>query len=95
VLERPVAAALTGVLSRTTAPLPGGRPTAGLAGDNGQRGPANTSSAWMVGCTPQLAVSVWVGTEPGAPSRDGAATAIWRSFLDRALAGAPAGAFPR
>jgi membrane peptidoglycan carboxypeptidase len=83
VVDGPVAATMTGVLTRTAG---GPGPAAGLAAG------AN-SGAWMVGYTPKLAVSVWMGKAGAAapsPGKSGkavngtAAAAMWRNFLDHA-----------
>ncbi|WP_170156063.1 transglycosylase domain-containing protein [Umezawaea tangerina] len=62
------------------------------------------SQAWMVGYTPSLAASVWVGTAEGAVAlRDKTGQAVtgsglpgllWQRFMDRALDGTPPVAFP-
>lgn len=66
--------------------------------------PANNSKAWMVGYTPQLSASVWVGTEAGNVALKDKAGAVvggeglpgqlWQKFMDKALAGVPATPFP-
>jgi membrane peptidoglycan carboxypeptidase len=62
------------------------------------------SHAWMAGYTPSLAAAVWMGTDKGTEVLrnssgepvDGAGLPgqIWRRFMDRALEGTPALAFP-
>jgi penicillin-binding protein 1C len=55
---------------------------------------------WTIGHTPQLAVAVWTGrtdNQPMAQSASGyqVASPIWRTFMERALAGLSAVDFPR
>ncbi len=49
--------------------------------------------AWTVGYTPGIAVGVWVGNNNNEPMNKGegvyVAAPIWRSFMDKALAGKP------
>ena len=62
------------------------------------------SHAWMAGYTPSLAAAVWMGTDKGTEVLrnrsgglvDGAGLPgdIWRRFMDKALEGTPAVAFP-
>jgi membrane peptidoglycan carboxypeptidase len=62
------------------------------------------AKAWMVGYTPTLSAAVWMGTYGGDTAlRNSAGAAIdgaglpgeiWRRFMDKALAGTPAAAFP-
>jgi penicillin-binding protein 1B len=52
--------------------------------------------AWFVGFTPELLTVVWVGLDDNQPlglSGTQAALPIWTSFMSRALAGRPNGAF--
>jgi penicillin-binding protein 1A len=76
------------------------RPVAGKTGTT-----ENYGDAWFVGYTPQLAVAVWVGypttlipmlTEfHGEPVAGGSFPAlIWKSFVEKALAGKEAEGFP-
>ena len=76
------------------------RPVAGKTGTT-----ENYGDAWFVGYTPQLAVAVWVGypttlkpmlTEfQGEPVSGGTFPAlIWKSFMEKALAGAEVQQFP-
>jgi len=76
------------------------RPVAGKTGTT-----ENYGDAWFVGYTPQLAVAVWVGypttlkpmlTEfQGEPVTGGSFPAlIWKSFMEKALAGAEVQQFP-
>jgi membrane peptidoglycan carboxypeptidase len=79
------------------------RPAAAKEGTVQYRSTPNSSDAWTVGYTPQLAVSVWLGHERPAPLLDAAGQSIkgeglpatlWSTFLGRALAGTPPEAFP-
>ncbi len=55
--------------------------------------------AWTVGYTPELVAGVWVGNADNSPMKQvtGArgAAPIWHNFMERALAGRPAGQFAR
>lgn len=56
--------------------------------------------AWTLGFTPSLAVGVWAGNNDGTLMRSGSdaifvAAPIWRSFMDKALAGTPAEEFAK
>jgi membrane peptidoglycan carboxypeptidase len=104
VLERADSDALTHVLGGVVnhlGGLAGGRPAAGKTGTQQYRSTKENSDAWMVGYTPQLAVSVWLGHDRPASLRDRAGkpiqgdqlpAALWGKFLDRALIGVPHGA---
>jgi membrane peptidoglycan carboxypeptidase len=105
VLDRRSADALSAVLSRVAkrhGALAGGRPVAAKAGTAQHHTTADSSDAWMVGYTPRLAASVWLGHNKPAPLRDAAGKSIrgeglpaelWSSFLERALAGTPPAGF--
>jgi len=78
-----------------------GRPAAGKTGTT-----QDHADAWFVGFTPALAAAVWVGYPQGQvpmlPPRTAAPVvggtwpaAIWSGFMRAALAGRPAGGFPR
>ncbi|MFI9008585.1 transglycosylase domain-containing protein [Actinosynnema sp. NPDC053489] len=66
---------------------------------------SQNSKAWMVGYTPSLSTSVWLGRDEGnvalkdAQNRpifgSGLPGQIWKKFMDRALAGTPAEPFPK
>ena len=84
--------------------LAGGRASASKTGTT-QLGDSGTNKdAWMVGATPQLATSVWVGTADntsaifdqygGIMYGAGAPTKIWKSVLDNSLAGQEFQQFP-
>jgi membrane peptidoglycan carboxypeptidase len=79
------------------------RPAAAKEGTVQYRSTPNSSDAWTVGYTPQLAVSVWLGHDRPAPLLDatgqpikgeGLPATLWSTFLGRALADTPPAAFP-
>jgi penicillin-binding protein 1A len=94
---------LQGVVRQGTgraAALPDRRPVAGKTGTT-----ENYGDAWFVGYTPQLAVAVWVGypselrpmlTEFHGDSVAGGTypALIWKSFMEKALAGKEPAPFP-
>ncbi|WP_245786262.1 transglycosylase domain-containing protein [Lentzea albida] len=100
-------------VTETLKPIPsgpiacaGGRPCAGKTGTHELPGSLDQNSkAWMVGYTPQLSASVWVGKDQGNLAiRDKSGKAVfgsglpglmWKKFMDAALAGAPKEAFPK
>jgi penicillin-binding protein 1A len=102
VLRPDTVAILNSILQRVVregtgkaAALPDGRPVAGKTGTTEEYG-----DAWFVGYTPQLVTAVWVGYPDrlrpmtsefhGEPVAGGTYPAlIWRSFMERALAGKP------
>jgi membrane peptidoglycan carboxypeptidase len=67
--------------------LPGGRPVAARTGAVESEPDAAQPDAWMAGFTPELATSVWVGTDHNAPARTRSA---WREFMTEALSEPPA-----
>ena len=81
---------------RECAGKPGAQPVVDSVTEN--------SKAWMVGYTPNLVASVWMGTDAGTtPLRNAAGTPIdgaglpgdiWRRFMDTALSSTPPVAFP-
>ncbi|MGW6443777.1 transglycosylase domain-containing protein [Lentzea sp. NPDC055074] len=84
----------------------GGRPCAGKTGTHELPGSLDQNSkAWMVGYTPQLSASVWVGKDQGnvaIKNKEGKAIfgsglpgLMWKKFMDGALAGAQKEAFPK
>lgn len=71
-----------------------GRPCAGKTGTTNEY-----SDAWFVGYTPDLITGVWVGFDEKKPlgkfeTGSRAASPIWLSFMQKALAGTPATNFP-
>ncbi|MGI5503893.1 transglycosylase domain-containing protein [Lentzea sp. CA-135723] len=84
----------------------GGRPCAGKTGTHELPGSLDQNSkAWMVGYTPQLSASVWVGKDQGnvaikdkngrAVFGSGLPGLMWKKFMDAALAGAQKEAFAK
>jgi len=73
-----------------------GRPAAGKTGTTNE-----SSDAWFIGYTPQLAAGVWVGYDDrtislGANATGGViACPIWTEFMKDALAGTPVVDFPQ
>ncbi len=101
VLDQSTCDELTHVLGdvvRTLAPLAKSRFGAGKTGTAQYRSGKDNSDAWMVGYTPQLSVSVWLGHNKPAALRDKSGepiegshlpATIWRGFMDTALADVP------
>lgn len=88
--------AMAPVAAWSNGSLAGGRASASKTGTT-QLGDSGTNKdTWMVGATPQLATSVWVGTADntsaifdqygGIMYGAGAPTKIWKSVLDNSLA---------
>ena len=80
----------------------GRRPVAAKTGTVQSRFPGENNDAWMAGFTPQLAASVWMGTDRNSPIRTATGDPIsgrtlpgevWRGFMATALSGAPAESF--
>jgi membrane peptidoglycan carboxypeptidase len=106
VLPAAVAADVSAVLAETVetlGPVPG-RTAAGKTGTQQYGDSADNSDAWMAGYTPQLAAVVWIGRAEPGPIREASGTpiegeglpaALWRGFLDSALADQPPAALPR
>ena len=68
----------------------GRRPVAAKTGTVQSRFPGENNDAWMAGFTPQLAASVWMGTDRNSPIRTAAGEPIsgrtlpgevWRGFM--------------
>ncbi|PWK90619.1 membrane peptidoglycan carboxypeptidase [Lentzea atacamensis] len=91
-------------------PCAGGRDCAGKTGthelsESAGQGAGLNSKAWMVGYTPSLSASVWVGRNEGnLPIRDksganifgsGVPGKIWQAFMNKALAGTQMEKFPK
>ncbi|WP_281262299.1 transglycosylase domain-containing protein [Saccharothrix carnea] len=83
-----------------------GRECAGKTGTHELPDDASQNSkAWMVGYTPSLSASVWVGRDEGNVAlRDaqgrpvfggGLPGQVWKRFMDKALEGTPAEPFPK
>jgi peptidoglycan glycosyltransferase len=80
----------------------GRRPVAAKTGTVQSRFPGENNDAWMAGFTPQLAASVWLGTDRNSPIRTATGEPIsgrtvpgevWREFMADALQDAPAASF--
>ncbi|MEX5720399.1 transglycosylase domain-containing protein, partial [Geodermatophilus maliterrae] len=89
--------ALEGVAQYSRRALDDGREVASKTGTQGLNAEDN-SDAWMVGYTPSLSTSVWMGSEVREPivNSDGGIVygsglpgAIWQQFMDGVLAGTP------
>lgn len=83
--------------------LADGRISAAKTGTTQLGDTGNNKDAWMIGATPQLATSVWVGTDDnsallntwgGNMYGSGVPTDIWKASLDGALSGKPMEQFP-
>jgi membrane peptidoglycan carboxypeptidase len=81
-------------------PLANGRQSAAKTGTEGisKAGSTDNSDAWMVGFTPQVSASVWVGTGLSKPIFNAAGLPLygadlpgktWKRFMDLYLAGKP------
>jgi membrane peptidoglycan carboxypeptidase len=76
----------------------GRRPVAAKTGTVQSRFPGENNDAWMAGFTPQLAASVWMGTDRNSPIRTATGDPIsggslpgevWQGFMSTALRDAP------
>lgn len=83
--------------------LAGGRQSAAKTGTTQLGDTGNSKDAWMIGATPQLATSVWVGNsdnsalyQNGGPMYgSGLPSDIWKATMDGALANADFQSFPQ
>jgi membrane peptidoglycan carboxypeptidase len=89
--------ALTGVAAYSRRTLDGGREVAAKTGTQGLDD-VNNSDAWIVGYTPSISTSVWMGTDTRKPiiNADGGIIygsglpgEIWQEFMNKALEGTP------
>jgi membrane peptidoglycan carboxypeptidase len=89
--------ATKGVAAYSKRALEDGREVASKTGTVGSSEEDN-SDAWMVGYTPSLSTSVWMGSDGNDPIVDGRGRiiygsglpgAIWQRFMNAALAGSP------
>jgi membrane peptidoglycan carboxypeptidase len=89
--------ALTDVAESSDLDLSGGREVAAKTGTQGLNRTDN-SDAWMVGYTPSLSTSVWIGTDLRDPIRtsggsiiygSGLPGDIWQQFMNTVLEGTP------
>ncbi|MBB5960558.1 membrane peptidoglycan carboxypeptidase [Saccharothrix tamanrassetensis] len=81
------------------------RECAGKTGTHELANSTRNAKAWMVGYTPTLASGVWVGTDAGNVALvdkdgddiygSGVPGKIWKTFMDKAMAGAPMDKFPK
>lgn len=78
--------------------LPGDRPVAAKTGTVQSRFEGQNNDAWMAGFTPQVAASVWMGTDMNSPIRTVSGTPIegkglpgdvWQQFMRNAVDGQP------
>ena len=68
-VARNVTETMLEVAERDGLALPGGRPVAAKTGTVESRLAGQNNDAWMAGFTPELATSVWMGTDRNAPIR--------------------------
>jgi membrane peptidoglycan carboxypeptidase len=99
-VARNVVEAMSGV-----APADGltiGRPVAGKTGTVQSRFEGQNNDAWFSGFTPDLATTVWVGTDMNSPIRTASGTPIdgkslpgemWQTFMKEAVADRPQQSF--
>jgi membrane peptidoglycan carboxypeptidase len=89
--------AIEGVAQYSRRALEGGRPVASKTGTVGTTDQDN-SDAWMVGYTPSISASVWMGSDTNQPIvtsagkiiyGSGLPGAIWQEFMNAALKGTP------
>jgi peptidoglycan glycosyltransferase len=101
-VARNVTETMLGVADRDGLAL-GRRPVAAKTGTVQSRFPGENNDAWMAGFTPQLAASVWMGTDRNSPIRTATGDPIsgrtlpgevWRGFMAKALREAPLESFP-
>jgi membrane peptidoglycan carboxypeptidase len=94
--------AIKGVAQYSKRPLEGGREVASKTGTVGTTDQDN-SDAWMVGYTPSISTSVWMGSDTNAPIvtsggkiiyGSGLPGAIWQEFMNAALKGTPKESLP-
>ncbi|MFT7835247.1 transglycosylase domain-containing protein [Saccharothrix sp. BKS2] len=101
-----VTEALRPVLKYSRLECAGGRECAGKTGTHELPDDAGQNSkAWMVGYTPTLSASVWMGKNEGNKALQdargnpifggGLPGQIWKKFMDNALAGSESGRFPK
>ena len=100
-VARNVTEAMLGVAQNDGLAL-GRRPVAAKTGTVQSRFRGENNDAWMAGFTPQLASSVWIGTDRNSPIRTATGDPIsgatvpgevWRGFMAQALRAEPAQPF--
>jgi membrane peptidoglycan carboxypeptidase len=101
-VARNVTEAMLGVAENDGLSL-GRRPVAAKTGTVQSRFAGENNDAWMAGFTPQLAASVWMGTDRNSPIRTATGDPIsgrtlpgevWQGFMSAALRDAPSVPFP-
>jgi membrane peptidoglycan carboxypeptidase len=97
-----VSFAIKGVAQYSKRALEGGREVASKTGTVGTTDQDN-SDAWMVGYTPSISTSVWMGSDTNQPIvtsggkiiyGSGLPGAIWQEFMNAVLKGAPKESLP-
>jgi len=97
-VARNVTEAMSDVPTYDGASLAGGRPAVGKTGTVQSHVENQNNDAWMVGYTPSLVASVWVGTDDNTPIQyadgrpiygHGIPSDIWQTFMDGATQGTP------
>ncbi len=100
VISAEVAGATTSVLRQVFEASDGTAQDAKLANEQPVAGKTGTSTDfadhWLVGYTPTLSVAAWIGNPSGNISTDSNlnCNALWKDFMDRALAGKEIQQFP-
>ncbi|MGI5126556.1 transglycosylase domain-containing protein [Pseudonocardia sp. CA-107938] len=104
-LARNVTASMMDVASHSGVALAGDRPVASKSGTAQLESvQGQNRDAWYVGYTPQIATSVWVGTDKSEPIKNSAGRpiygrmlpgSIWQKFMNAALKGKPVEQFPQ
>ncbi|HKS45274.1 MAG TPA: transglycosylase domain-containing protein, partial [Amycolatopsis sp.] len=98
-----VTTGLKPVIGFTKLDCPDNHECAGKTGTQQYEKTGFNSDVWMVGYTPSVSVSAWVGTEKPGPIKDknnksiassGFPAQMWQEFLDKYLKGRPAEKFP-
>ncbi|WP_199440557.1 transglycosylase domain-containing protein [Umezawaea beigongshangensis] len=100
-----VTESLKGIPANSKIPCAANRECAGKTGTHELAGSTiENSKAWMVGYTPSLSASVWVGTDELQAIRNAAGKPIfgsglpgqiWQKFMDKTLAGTPVEKFTK
>jgi peptidoglycan glycosyltransferase len=102
-VARNVTEAMLGVAERDGLDLPDRRPVAAKTGTVQSRFAGENNDAWIAGFTPQIAASVWLGTDMNSPIRTATGDPIsgrtlpgevWQGFMASALRDEPREPFP-
>ncbi|WP_378039450.1 transglycosylase domain-containing protein [Actinomycetospora atypica] len=97
-VARNVTEAMRDVPTYDGAELVGGRPAAGKTGTVQSHLDEQNNDAWMVGYTPSVVASVWVGTDDNTPIQypdgrpiygHGIPSDIWQNFMNGVIQGTP------